>query len=309
MTADLAILYEHPGWCQPLFAALEERGVSFNAIDANRHFFDPADREPPAPLIFNRIAMSAFDREPQHPIYYARALLRRWASDGAEIINGPRALEIDSSKADQLALVARLGLRAPRTRVIHRREEAAAAAAEIGFPLLIKGNIGGAGRGIRRFDDAGALDEALTAGEDMLGVDRVALVQEYIAPKEGKITRVETLERRFLYAIDVPSSGEAFDLCPADLCLTDKPDAPQIRAADPPDEAIRAAEAIAEAVEIDVGGIECLTDPRDGGIVVYDVNALSNFVADAPRIVGFDPHARLADYLAARIERGKARAA
>ena len=30
------------------------------------------------------------------------------------------------------------------------------------------------------------------------------------------------------------------------------------------------------------------------------MNALSNFVADAERVVGFDPFARLADYLEAR---------
>ncbi len=29
----------------------------------------------------------------------------------------------------------------------------------------------------------------------------------------------------------------------------------------------------------------------------YDINALSNFVADAVNVVGFDPHERLVDYL------------
>ena len=35
----------------------------------------------------------------------------------------------------------------------------------------------------------------------------------------GKITRVETLNRRYLYALDVESPGDTFDLCPADACL------------------------------------------------------------------------------------------
>ncbi len=38
-------------------------------------------------------------------------------------------------------------------------------------------------------------------------------------------------------------------------------------------------------------------DDRDGTLMYYDINALSNFVADAPRIVGFDPHVRLVDFL------------
>ena len=36
---------------------------------------------------------------------------------------------------------------------------------------------------------------------------------------------------------------------------------------------------------------------RDGSRVFYDINALSNFVADAPRVIGFDPHAKLVDFL------------
>jgi hypothetical protein len=56
-------------------------------------------------------------------------------------------------------------------------------------------------------------------------------------------------------------------------------------------------------VGLDVGGIEYLIDDRDGRRYVYDINALSNFVADAPRVIGFDPFDRLVDYLQARLER------
>ena len=51
------------------------------------------------------------------------------------------------------------------------------------------------------------------------------------------------------------------------------------------------------AAGIEVGGIEYIVDFRDGRLSYYDINALSNFVADAPRVVGFDAFARLADYL------------
>jgi hypothetical protein len=40
-----------------------------------------------------------------------------------------------------------------------------------------------------------------------------------------------------------------------------------------------------------------MIDDRDGEHYFYDVNALSNFVADAPRVIGFDPFVRLADWL------------
>jgi hypothetical protein len=40
---------------------------------------------------------------------------------------------------------------------------------------------------------------------------------------------------------------------------------------------------------------------RDGRPYFYDVNALSNFVTAAPRIVGFDPVSRFVDYLESRL--------
>ena len=51
---------------------------------------------------------------------------------------------------------------------------------------------------------------------------------------------------------------------------------------------------------IDVGGVEYIIDDRDGRLLYYDINALSNFVADAVNVVGFDPFARLVDYLEVR---------
>ena len=68
----------------------------------------------------------------------------------------------------------------------------------------------------------------------------------------------------------------------------------------PPPEVIAACETIMQTAGIDVGGIEYMIDDRDGRLVYYDINALSNFVADAVNVVGFDPFARLVDYLVKR---------
>ena len=73
----------------------------------------------------------------------------------------------------------------------------------------------------------------------------------------------------------------------------------RVEACTPPASVIDAVERIMQAAGIDVGGIEYMIDDRDGSLVYYDINALSNFVADAPRVVGFDPFAKLADYLEA----------
>jgi hypothetical protein len=74
----------------------------------------------------------------------------------------------------------------------------------------------------------------------------------------------------------------------------------RIEAYTPPRAIVADAIRLARAGQIDVGGVEYLIAARDGRAYFYDVNALSNFVTDAPSLLGFDPTARLVDFLEAR---------
>jgi glutathione synthase/RimK-type ligase-like ATP-grasp enzyme len=297
MTPDLAILYEHPSWFAPLFAALDRRGIAYRAIHLSDHSFDPASGEVPAPVVLSRVAMSGFLREAEHGIFYAEALLDHWERLGARVLNGAGLIAIDSSKARQLSLIASLGLAAPATRAVHRIEDLVPAARDMRFPLLVKANIGGSGAGIARYD---SLEELAGWAADRMvpdSVDKVLLLQDYAPARGGVITRVETLGGKFLYAIEVESGG-GFDLCPADACVAEPGKAAiRMRAVTPPAEIIEAAERIARAVGMDVGGVEYLIDDRDGVARFYDINGLSNFVADPLAVLGWDPHERLVDYL------------
>ena len=116
---DLAVLYEHPQWFAPLFAALDRRGINYAAFGPEGNW-SPGYGAIPARVVFNRIAMSSFLREEEHPIFYAMGLLDHWRRSGARVINGADVMAIDASKARQLALIASLGLAIPETRVVHR---------------------------------------------------------------------------------------------------------------------------------------------------------------------------------------------
>lgn len=299
---DFAILYEHPTWFAPLFGALDRRGIAYDALRADGDF-DPSEPAPPAPIILNRIAMSAFLRDGEHPIFWASALLAQWERRGARVLNGTAALAIDTSKARQLALIAALGLAIPDTRVVRRRADIEAAAEAIGYPLIVKANIGGAGAGIARFDSRDELRGAIAGGTIPASIDGVLLVQDYVPARGGTITRIETLDRSYLYAIEVAGAG-AFDLCPADACQVDGT-AISMTESEPPAEIRHAAEAIAHAADLDVGGVECMIDDRDGVARFYDINALSNFVANPRDVLGWDPHERLVDRIASWIEEAK----
>jgi glutathione synthase/RimK-type ligase-like ATP-grasp enzyme len=305
MQPDLAILYEHPSWFEPLFAALERRGVAYRAIRLSDHSFDPASAEIPAPVVLSRVAMSSFLREAEHGIFYAEALLAHWARNGAKVLNGAEVIAVDSSKARQLSLIAGLGLGIPETRVVHRREDILPAAADMAFPLLLKANIGGSGAGITRYESREELEEAVRERFLPDSVDKVLLLQDHVPARGGTIVRVETLGGAFLYAIEVESGG-GFDLCPADACIaTPGREAIRMTAITPSPALVEAAQRIARAVGLDVGGVEYLIDDRDGVARFYDINALSNFVANPLDVLGWDPHDRLVDHLEAAIVEAK----
>ncbi|MET4666884.1 alpha-L-glutamate ligase [Sphingomonas sp. PvP056] len=296
---DLALLYEHPAWFTPLFAALDRRGVDYAALRPDGHY-DPADRQPPAKVVFNRIAMSSFLRSDEHPIFHGIALLDHWRRAGARIVNGPEVLAIDSSKARQLSLIAGLGLAIPATRVVHRAADVEAAAATLAFPLVVKANIGGSGAGIVRYDSMDELRAAVADKTLPTSVDGVLLVQDYVPARNGTVTRIETLDRAYLYALDIAGGG-TFDLCPADACQVPGAPIPMV-SAEPAPELRAAAEVIAAAAGLDVGGVEVMIDDRDGVPRFYDINALSNFVAKPLDVLGWEPHDRLVDYLLTVIE-------
>lgn len=307
VSADLAILYEHPQWFQPLFAALDRRGLRYTPVKLTGHAFDPADRSVPAPVVLSRVAQSSFLREPEHPIFYAEALLDHWSSCGARVLNGAEVLAIDSSKARQLSLISSLGLQVPETRAVHRVRDLADAAEGMRYPLLVKANIGGSGAGIVRYSSREELLTSIADGTIPSSIDQVLLLQDYVPPRGGMITRIETLGGKYLYAIEVESGGDSFDLCPADACVA-QPGRAAIRMAsvDPSAEIIGAAERIAQAAGLDVGGVEVLIDDRDGSARFYDINALSNFVANPLDVLGWDPHDRLVDYLEQLLRERKA---
>jgi carbamoylphosphate synthase large subunit len=264
-------------------------------------------------LLFNRMSASAYLRGNGRAIFFSHSYLAYLETTGVRVLNGSRAFALETSKARQLRLFDSLGLCFPKTRVVNCTGEILAAALQLGFPLLIKPNIGGRGAGIVRFDSIAQLRTAIDKAGLDFGIDRTVLVQEFIPARNGHITRVETLGGKFLYAIDISTLGQNFNLCPAEICRLESVSAflgdstggapnsrLKVEACKPPPSTIDEVEKIVAFGGLDVGGVEYMVDDRDGRIVYYDINPLSNFVANASSIIGFNPHARLVDFLEQR---------
>ena len=294
--ADLAVFYEHPQWFEALFATLDRRGLSWTPVAIQDHTFDPADTSLPAPVILNRLAMSSFLRQEEHALFYSMAVLDHWQSLGARVINGPGVLAYDTNKARQLSLFRRAGLDIPQTRVAHRRADVPRLAAEIGYPVMVKVNVGGSGTGMVRYDSPAELEAAVADKLTPMGVDGVALVQDYIQARDARVIRCEVLDGKLLYALALDGAGSTFDLCPADVCMVDKPTI-TLSEFKPSPAITKAVERVAVMSGLDVGGIEYMIDDRDGVPRFYDLNAMSNFVAKPLDVLGWDPHDNLVDYM------------
>jgi hypothetical protein len=293
---SIAVFYEHPEWFEPLFAELDRRRVAYDKLDAGEHVFDPAMRDSPYALIVNRV--SAYPSSASHPqlVLYVKQYLGYLESIGADVINGYTSYLVGTSKAMQLGILEELGLRYPRARVIHHPAQATRAAADLSFPVLVKPNVGGSGTGILKFETMSELKGAVQAAALDMGVDHTALVQEYVLPKDQCIFRVEFLNGRYLYSIRLPTSDESFNYCPADGCNIGEPDL-AIESYTPPANIIQDVEQILVASHCDLGSVEYLINAEDDRVYYYDVNPLSNFVANAPEVLGFDPTVKLVDFI------------
>lgn len=313
MNPDLVVLYEHPEWQKPLFAALERRGISFQPFDLKQAAFDP-DAIPPARLYFNQASPSAYVRGNTRAVPLALSLMRSLELRGARVLNGSRAFSLELRKSEQAALLAGLGIAHPRT-LAFNSAGAALAQWQGGWPALVKPEQGGSGARMFLLESPEELHRLLNAQPDLWQPDHLLLLQQYfpLPPGQG-IVRMEFLGGRLLYGMRVVSHG-AFNLCPSESCNpadgsdshcvipTAAPQKPVEFYPYPelPAAAILAGEHIMSAGGLDVGGIEYL-EAADGSLVFYDINANSNLRRPIGEAFGFDPFERVVDYLQSQLQ-------
>jgi hypothetical protein len=317
MSNDLVVLFEHPEWQKPLWAALDRRGVSYSAFDLKRAAFDP-DAVPEAALYFNQASPSAYVRGNTRAVPLALSLMRSLERNGARVLNGPRAFTLELSKSAQAALLRSLQIPHPRS-LAFNDVDAALAQWTGGWPALLKPEQGGSGARMFLLYSPDELRNLLHDQPSLWLPDNLLLLQEYfpVDTTQG-IVRMEFLGGNLLYAMRVISHG-AFNLCPSEAC---NPEAggdshcviPAQAPVNPvefhpykdvPPAAIDMGEKIMASGGLDVGGIEYL-EAADGRLIFYDVNANSNLRLPIGQAFGFDPFERVVDYLMDQISKVRA---
>ncbi len=313
MAPDLVVLYEHPEWQKPLFAALERRGVRYAPFDLKQACFTPGS-VPDAPLYFNQASPSAYVRGNTRAVPLVMALMRSLELGGARVLNGSRAFALELAKSAQASLMTQLGIAHPRTLVFN---DVDSALAEWGddWPALVKPEQGGSGARMYLLNSAEEMVRLLRERPEIWLPDNLLLLQQYFEVDQARgIVRMEFLNGELLYAMRVVSHG-AFNLCPSETCNPEggggECEVPEARPALPvefhpykevPAAAVETGRRLMSAGGLDVGGIEYL-EAAGGRLVFYDVNANSNLRAPIAREFGFDPFERVVDYLSAQIAR------
>jgi len=314
MKYDLVVLFEHPEWQKPLWAALNRRGVRYAALDLKRAAFDP-DAVPEAALYFNQASPSAYVRGNTRAVPLALALMRSLELSGARVLNGSRAFLLELSKSVQAALLRKLEIPHPRSLTFNDTEPALAQWTG-GWPALLKPEQGGSGARMYLLNSADELRKLLRDQPSLWLPDNLLLLQEYFPVDAAQgIVRMEFLGGKLLYAMRVVSHG-AFNLCPSEACNPEGGEESQCVIPseapakpvefypfkDVPAAAVERGERIMMAGGLDIGGIEYL-EAADGREVFYDINANSNLRAPIGQAFGFDPFDRVVDYLTREIGR------
>ncbi len=299
---DLVVLYEHPQWQAPLFAALERRGVRFAPFDLKRNAFD-VDLVPEARLYFNQASPSAYVRGNDRAVPLALAFMRCLEMAGAAVLNGSRAFSLELSKSAQGGLLRSLQVDHPASMAFNDPD--AVKDRWTRWPALLKPEQGGSGARMFLLQSFEELQRTLELTPDLWSPDNLLLVQEYLPAPDG-IVRMEFVGGELLYAMRVVSHG-SFNLCPSEAChptdgagTCDVAGQPSVNVEfhpflDVPRDAVEAGRRIVRAGGLDVAGIEYIEHGRRRAF--FDINANSNLRPSVAEAFGFDPFERVVDFL------------
>ncbi|MCC5913636.1 MAG: hypothetical protein JJU46_04605 [Balneolaceae bacterium] len=305
------VIHENSEWVVPLRTAFNELDIPYVEWFVDEGYLN-LDALPPEGVFYNRMSASSHTRSHRYAVELSEQLLGWLESHGRRVINGRCALQLEVRKFEQYLGLKRAGVSVPRTLAASGREQIIRAAEALGeTPFILKPNRGGKGLGVELFNRVSELENRLT--EEPISLDGIALLQQYVKPANGSITRMEFIGGKFYYAVKVDASG-GFELCPADVCsiedafcpapgsekVENNSGLPKFRIDrefnDP--ELVASLERFFCDNNIEIAAAE-FTEDADGNRWVYDLNMNTNYNQQAERDSGNGKRAmhRVAEYL------------
>ena len=294
MKNKIYVLHENDEWVEPLRKELQTINAPFEEWHLGKRNVDHLDK-PPYGIFYNRMSASSHTRGHRYAPEHAAVVLNWLEKNKRRVINNSRALSLEISKSLQYKELESFGIKTPRTIYCSNKESILKSANVFTKPFITKHNRGGKGLGVRLFNNKKELDSYVSSRNFEPSIDGITLLQDYIDANPRVIKRVEFVNSKFLYTVEVDAS-EGFELCPA--CPEDQIDIPQQQITGEfcpatgnkfkiiknykENELTKKYEKFIAANGIEIAGIEYIADKK-GAIYTYDVNTNTNYNSQAEK--------------------------
>jgi len=294
MKNKIYILHENDEWIEPLRKELQAINVPFEEWHLGKRNVERLDK-PPHGIFYNRMSASSHTRGHRYAPEHTAVVLNWLEKNKRRVINNSRALSLEISKSLQYKELEGFGIKTPRTIYCSNKESILKSANVFTKPFITKHNRGGKGLGVKLFNSKKELDSYVSSRDFEPSIDGITLLQDYIDANPKVIKRVEFVNSKFLYTVEVDAS-EGFELCPA--CPDDQIDIPQQQLIGEfcpttgnkfkiiknykKNELIKKYEKFIAANGIEIAGIEYIIDQKDE-VYTYDVNTNTNYNLEAEK--------------------------
>ncbi len=278
---QIYIIHENDEWVVPLRKELKKINAPFKEWHMDRDKID-SSKVPPNGVFYNRMSASSHSRGHRYAPENTKKILTWLENHNRRIINNSKALTLEISKQAQYRELENYNIRFPQTFFCNDQDILLEKSNNFDKPFITKHNRGGRGLGIKYFNNTSELKKYVNGNQFEPSIDGVTLLQEYIVAKPQIITRVEFVNSKLLYAVQVDAT-DGFELCPADPCnLEEKycptnPDGNKFMILkDYKNDEIVKYQSLIKSNGIEIAGIEYIKS-KDDQCYTYDINTNTNY--------------------------------
>ena len=196
----VAILHQDLEWVEEKMQKLfQERGAQATLHDVRTATVEDIAG---SDLVMNRVYASVANRDYRDNLS-TLSLLAALEAHGIPCLNSYATTQSDYSKAHAAHLLQQAGVETPATRKVVHVDEitgARAFAREQGYPIIVKPDMGGRGKGVQKVTNEAALVSALEQGLTDAGYGAGYIVQEFIPSVRDIDCRIAIIDGGFAFS-------------------------------------------------------------------------------------------------------------
>tara|TARA_B100000614_G_scaffold137133_1_gene122098 strand:- start:54 stop:827 length:774 start_codon:yes stop_codon:yes gene_type:complete len=241
---------------------------------------------------------------------FTSVILNWLKSFNKRIINDGSALALEVSKSLQYLKLQEAGIKTPKSIFCSSKKQLLDAAESFKKPFITKHNRAGRGLGVKLFENKKDLKSYLDDPLFENSIDGITILQDYIDANPKVIHRIEFVNSKFLYAVQV-DAGNSFELCPCDSKNnsgaggSNNPDGNKFMILkDYKNSDLKKYENFLKKNNIEIAGIEYITD-SSGVRYTYDVNTNTNYNLIAEEKANQNGMLEIAKFLKKELEKVK----